>query len=61
MSVQLTYGLRMAEFVDKLYYENECAVGVAYGGYLGTGKSSYCIKVAAEVLGSHPVTITVLR
>jgi hypothetical protein len=44
----------MAEFVDRLYYEDEATVGLAYGGFLGTGKSSYCIKVAAEVLGSHP-------
>jgi len=49
----LVYGLKMAEFVDKLYYEDEATVGLAYGGFLGTGKSSYCIKVAAEVLGSH--------
>ena len=50
----LTYGLRMAEFVDRLYYDDEATIGLAYGGFLGTGKSAYCIKVAAEVLGSHP-------
>lgn len=49
----LTYGLQMAKFVDQLYYEDECALGIAYGGFLGTGKSSYCIKTEAEVLGSH--------
>jgi len=50
----LTYGLKMAEFVDKLFYEDECTVGIAYGGFLGTGKSAYCIKTEAEVLGKHP-------
>jgi len=50
----LTYGLQMAGLVDHLYYEDECAIGIAYGGFLGTGKSAYCIKVEAEVYGSHP-------
>lgn len=50
----LTYGLRMAKFIDQLYYEDECTVAMVYGGFLGTGKSSYCIKSAAEVLGKHP-------
>lgn len=44
----------MAGFVDRLYYEDECAVAIAYGGFLGMGKSSYCIKTEAEVLGKHP-------
>lgn len=50
----LTYGLKMASFVDRLFYEDECTIGMAYGGFLGTGKSSYCIKVEAEALGTNP-------
>lgn len=53
--VQLvTYGLRMAAFVNNLFYQDECTIGVAYGGFLGTGKSAYCIKTEAEVYGSNP-------
>jgi len=52
-SVKLTYGLRMAKFVDQLFYEDECTVGMAYGGFMGTGKSAFCIKTEAEVLGKH--------
>jgi len=44
----------MAGFIDHLWYEDECTLGMAYGGFMGTGKSSFCIKSAAEVLGNHP-------
>jgi len=50
----LTYGLQMARFIDQLWYDDECTVGIAYGGFMGTGKSAFCIKTEAEVLGSHP-------
>jgi len=50
----LQYGLKSAKFIDQLYYHDECTVGMAYGGFLGMGKSAYCIKTEAEVLGSHP-------
>ena len=43
----------MAAFADRLYYEDEFAIGLVYGGFLGAGKSSYCIKSAAEAYGSH--------
>jgi len=49
----MQYGLGLAEFIDKLYYGEEATLAIVYGGYLGTGKSSYCIKGAAEVYGSH--------
>lgn len=49
----LKYGLGIAQFIDQLYYSDEATVIIVYGGYLGTGKSSYCIKALAEVLGSH--------
>lgn len=49
----LVYGLNCAKVIDKLYYEDEFAVAIAYGGFAGTGKSSYCIKAQAEALGSH--------
>lgn len=51
--MSLQYGLAMAKFVDELYYHDECTVAIVYGGFLGTGKSAYCIKTAAEALGSH--------
>jgi len=51
--MELQYGLQMAKFVDRLYYEDECTMGIAYGGFMGYGKSAFCIKTAAEVLGSH--------
>lgn len=43
----------MARFVDQLYYQDECAIAIVYGGFLGTGKSAYCIKTEAEVYGKH--------
>ena len=49
----LKYGLSCARFVDQLFYRDECTLGMAYGGFMGMGKSSYCIKCAAEVLGNH--------
>jgi len=52
--VKFEYGLKIAELIDRLYYEDEFSVGLVYGGFLGTGKSSYCIKALAEVLGTHP-------
>jgi len=51
--VELTYGLKIAKFIDTLYYGDEATHIIVYGGYLGTGKSSYCIKALAEVYGSH--------
>lgn len=51
--LKLTYGLNIAALIDRLYYEDEFAIAIAYGGFLGTGKSSYCIKAQAEALGSH--------
>lgn len=53
-TVQLTYGLKSAALIDRLYYEDEFAMGLVYGGFLGVGKSSYCIKTLAEAYGSHP-------
>lgn len=50
----LKYGLKMARFIDQLWYEDECTVGIAYGGFMGTGKSAFCIKSTAEVKGTHP-------
>ena len=44
----------MAKLVDSLWYEDECTVGISYGGFMGTGKSAFCAKTEAEVLGSHP-------
>lgn len=54
MTSELVYGLGIARFIDDLYYQDEASVIIVYGGLLGTGKSSYCIKALAEVLGSHP-------
>jgi len=53
-NVKLVYGLGIAKFIDDLYYSDEATHIIVYGGYLGTGKSSYCIKALAEVYGSHP-------
>lgn len=50
----LKYGLNMAKFIDQLWYDDECTIGIAYGGFMGTGKSAFCIKTEAEVLGNHP-------
>lgn len=52
--MQWNYGLGIAQFIDRLYYGDEATLAIVYGGYLGTGKSAYCIKAMAEVLGSSP-------
>lgn len=49
----LRYGLGLAQFIDHLFYRDEASLAIVYGGYLGTGKSAYCIKATAEVYGSH--------
>lgn len=49
----LPYGLYGARLIDHLYYNGEATVSITYGGFLGTGKSSYDIKTMAEILGSH--------
>jgi len=53
MVVKLQYGLGIAQFMDSLYYSDEATLILVYGGFLGTGKSSYCIKSMAEVYGNH--------